>query len=534
MRQTPGGREELSIVASLSGLLRQRRVKTLVLALLLITGTGLLLYRAPALPVGLHQDEVSEAYEAYSLLQTGADRWGYHLPVYFVSWGSGQNVMQAYMTVPVIALIGLNRLSVRFIPLLCGVLTLPLFYLVLRRWCGEAKALVGLFFLAFSPWHIMFSRFGIENSPLSFFMMLGLFLFGRALQERRAWEIVVCLVPFACALYTYGIVVVVVPLLLVLLCLLDLPSIRSRSTAWTGAFSLFGLLALPCAFFVFKNYITKRDYTFERWLPFSVPLVPITRLSQVSTEKTHSTVPLSNLSFLRHGLADGVSWFMVHNVPPIQRIVALFALLGFVLQIVQVLRHRRFAEPFLPAFLACVPLLVLVPLNISRGMPLFLPLLGLAGIGCTWAFSKLRSDVLFVAAAAVCATFFVVPTVRFLHSYYGSEYAEEVTPTYQPDFPAALDQVRQRAAPGEPIFITDTIAINSVQVLYFTRTPPADYQRTGATYMHPDFGPYLFSRGTLAAARRPLVYLIRQTDAPVCAAPEQVRPSGQFLVGECR
>jgi hypothetical protein len=55
-------------------------------------------------------------------LKTGADRRGHHLPVYFVGWGSGQNVLQSYLDIPAVALFGLTPLGARIVPLIIGIL----------------------------------------------------------------------------------------------------------------------------------------------------------------------------------------------------------------------------------------------------------------------------------------------------------------------------------------------------------------------------------------------------------------------------
>jgi predicted membrane-bound mannosyltransferase len=284
----------------------------------------------------------------------------------------------------VVATLGLTRVSARFIPILCGLLTLPIFFLTLRRWYGETVALLGLFFLAFSPWHIMASRLGIENSPLPFFLLLGVYAFGRALDSESSWLIMPSLLPFVLALYTYGVVVVIIPFLIPLLMLVDPQAIRRSGRPWCGAVAIFCIGSLPIAFFTLKNYITKTNYSFERWLPFSVPLLPITRLSQVDAE-IGSSVIASNLRFFYTGLSSsGGNWWMVPGRLPIQLIVLIFAVVGIGLQIRNLVRSRRFSEPFLPWLIACIPICLLIPLNISRADALFLPLIALG------AFSFLR------------------------------------------------------------------------------------------------------------------------------------------------
>lgn len=51
-------------------------------------------------PCGFNQDEAFAGYEAFSLLNYGIDSAGYHNPCYFVSWGSGMNVLESYIAIP--------------------------------------------------------------------------------------------------------------------------------------------------------------------------------------------------------------------------------------------------------------------------------------------------------------------------------------------------------------------------------------------------------------------------------------------------
>ncbi|MGH2541274.1 MAG: hypothetical protein ACRDIB_00665, partial [Ardenticatenaceae bacterium] len=79
------------------------------------------------MPPGLNQDEVSIGYEAFSLLHFGIERNGFSFPAHLVSWGSGQNVLYAYLAMPFVAW-GLTPVTVRMAMLIVGLLTLPLVY----------------------------------------------------------------------------------------------------------------------------------------------------------------------------------------------------------------------------------------------------------------------------------------------------------------------------------------------------------------------------------------------------------------------
>ncbi|MBR5280514.1 MAG: hypothetical protein IKU26_06080, partial [Clostridia bacterium] len=67
--------------------------------LILLLGIFLRVYQFGTLPIGLNQDEAFAGYEAFSLAHYGVDSAGYHNPVYFVSWGSGMNVLESYLAI---------------------------------------------------------------------------------------------------------------------------------------------------------------------------------------------------------------------------------------------------------------------------------------------------------------------------------------------------------------------------------------------------------------------------------------------------
>lgn len=511
----------------------RRRWTIGILALFFLLGGFLRLYRFPEVPAGLQQDEMSEAYESYSLLHTGADRWGNKWPVYFLGWGSGQNVMQSYLTIPVVAVLGLTKVSARFIPLLCGLLTLPLIFMAVRRWHGDVAALVALLFLAVAPWSVMIARNGIENVELPFFLLLGIFTFGVALSARSTWVILVSLLPLAGALYCYGSVVVAMPGLLLFLSALGFDSIRRRIRAWRGALAIFVFFSLPIGLFVVKNYITKKNYGFERWLPFSVPILPITRLSQAREELAGDTLLHHNLRFIHHGFVDGVSWFQVSGVHPLPRIVLGLAAVGITVQIWRTVWRRRLQDPFVPWILCCAPLFFLFPLNISRAIALFLPLLAMAGVGFAAVFEASRARAYRVAVAAICAVLLAKPTVHFLRSYFGGEYSAEIAPTFYPELPEALEKIQEIGGPAAPIYVSDTILLNYVDTLFYLKTDPRAFRQSGATWDHPDFGRFRFSRATAMAAGRPLAFVLAHHEPSPCEEPEDMEKVGNLWLGEC-
>src|SRR5437588_6638755 len=130
-------------------------------------------YQFVSLPAGLHPDEVSAAYETYSLLLHGTDLWGNRFPIYFSTGGPGLNVLLSYLNIPFIKVFGLTAFGQRFSSVLLSMLTIVIFYAFIKRWYGARTALIAVFLLGTSPWHIMLSRWSLDTNLLPCFLLLG-------------------------------------------------------------------------------------------------------------------------------------------------------------------------------------------------------------------------------------------------------------------------------------------------------------------------------------------------------------------------
>lgn len=82
-------------------------------------------------------------------------------------------------------LYGVSDWSARLVPALIGVVTLPLIYFPTRRLFGPAAALLAVFLLALSPWHLYWSQNARFYTALLLFYTLGVFAFYRWLETDR-------------------------------------------------------------------------------------------------------------------------------------------------------------------------------------------------------------------------------------------------------------------------------------------------------------------------------------------------------------
>src|SRR3989344_39379 len=103
------------------------------LGLILILSIFFRVWKLNIVPIELFGDELDVGLQAYSILTTGNDYLGNRLPVMFHSFSEYRYPMQLYMDVPFIFIFGLNQIGVRAVPVLMGLLTLVLTFLLLKH-----------------------------------------------------------------------------------------------------------------------------------------------------------------------------------------------------------------------------------------------------------------------------------------------------------------------------------------------------------------------------------------------------------------
>ena len=230
-----------------------KRFRIFLFTLILLVGILVRLVGLGAQPAGTDQDEAMAAYQAYTTLTEGIDLHGYHNPVYFEAWGNGMNALEIYLMIPMIQIFGLTDFAIRLPQAILACLTLPVFYLLLKRVFDEKTGMIGLFLLAINPWHIMMSRWALESNLAPAFLLFGLFFFILALEKHPAYYLLSALFYGLC-LYTYALMWIVVPVSLLLQIVYALVTRRARITWYTTGFVVIcGLMALPLVLLVVVN-----------------------------------------------------------------------------------------------------------------------------------------------------------------------------------------------------------------------------------------------------------------------------------------
>jgi len=207
--------------------------KFLLLAIVLLAAF-LRFYQLGSNPPSLTWDETAWGYNAYSLGIDARDEFNRFLPYdYLESFGDFKPPMYAYLDIVPVKLFGLNEFATRFPSAFFGVLTVLITYFLVKRifpsskqfsiFPGLAKrsgagnfqfsiAEMSAFLLAISPWHILLSRAAFEANIATFFIVTGVWLFLKGIQDKKIF-LVLSFIVFVLSMYSFNTTRIVAPLI---------------------------------------------------------------------------------------------------------------------------------------------------------------------------------------------------------------------------------------------------------------------------------------------------------------------------------
>lgn len=229
------------------------------------------------IPGGVNQDEAYAGYEAYSILHYGMDSHGYKNPVYFMSWGSGMNVLYSYLSIPFIAMFGLNNFSIRIVQVISSLLLLVFSYKFVKRISGIKYAMWTLFLLTISPWRILMSRWGLESNLAPTFIIIAWYFMVKVIDNKK--YLICAFIFYGLSLYCYATLWIVVPIMIAgqVLYLWKYKKIRFDVTFLLAVLLLL-MMAFPLMLFVLVQYGVIPEI---RTRMFSIPLLSGFRGSEI-------------------------------------------------------------------------------------------------------------------------------------------------------------------------------------------------------------------------------------------------------------
>lgn len=467
--------------------LKKNEIKLALVIILL--GALLRLAGLDSLPLGFNQDEASAGYDAWAILNYGIDRNGNSLPLLLEAWGSGQNALYSYISMPFIAVFGLSVWSFRLPGALVGVATLAVFWLFARKCRGSLFGLAALLFLALNPWHIMASRWALESNLLPFFLLLGVYL--TAVSSEKPWALVGAAASLGLSLYAYGTAFFFLPLYLILAVLWLYGGKALRPKSFLTALAVFIIIALPITLCQLVNVISPGKNM--SILGFTLPA--LTEGRQMATS-VFGGGGLSS-AFDNFGALLRILWKqsdgLPYNAVSPGGIFYIFGLPLFILGLIFAIKERKTSNCELPMLIAlCSAFLCsfLIEVNINRINMIWLPIIYFSSLGFYFVTKKLKA-------------YGIIPPVLLLVCFamFFSSYVKTFKTGGYPGYFPGLEESIEYAETLDTlsVFVTDTVNQPYIFVLFYTQTPPqefidtVDYINPGGAFEHVrSFGKYLF------------------------------------------
>lgn len=466
------------------------RIIRLFVLIAVCLGVFARLYAFSGNPPGLNQDEASIGYESWSLANHGLDRNGVSWPVQFISWGDGQNVLYAWLAMPLIKLFGLSITTTRLPMLISGLATLPLVYRIGSGLFGPMAGLGALLFVALSPWHIMLSRWALESNILPFVFVAGLAWVATMHTVRPAHWFAACAC-WALCLYAYGTAYLSIPIFAAgaVLILLGARALSVRTAAL--GLVIFALVALPIVLYVAVNALDRDSIVFAG---VTIPHMPAT--ARFASQLNLADALRENPPLLAAMLASGSDGYAYNSALPYGILYSpTFLVLAIPLIIVSVvfaLSRRWQIQRVLIALwvIACLPTGLVQTPNINRTNLMLLGLVVAAGI-LIGLLEQRRKGVMIVFAAAS-----LIGCSLFLRDYVTVQ-RDRIAPGFFDGLVPALELAQSKTAGS--ICVTGNVNMPYIYALFTEQTAPRTFQdtvkyasETSRTGFVASFGRYTF------------------------------------------
>ena len=220
--------------------------KFLVLVLFFITVTSRFLI-LDKVPPSLSNDEISIAYDSYSILHTGRDEHNNFMPASFQSHNTYKAPFYIYAATITNYFLGNSEYSVRLPSAIFGSLTVFLLgYLVFFLSKSVNLSLITAYILALSPWHIYSSRMALESNAAIFLLLTALLFLFKVIKSKNNFYLFLSMGFFALSIWAYHTEWLLTPLLMLFLVIYYRKSYKVNSF-FILAILFFGVLIFPIA-----------------------------------------------------------------------------------------------------------------------------------------------------------------------------------------------------------------------------------------------------------------------------------------------
>ncbi|QQG42220.1 MAG: glycosyltransferase family 39 protein [Candidatus Woesebacteria bacterium] len=205
-----------------------KKLSLLFLALIVILGSILRFYKLDQIPPSLNWDEVAAGYNAWTIVNWGADEYGAKFPLVFRSFGDDKHPVHIYLTALVYKAFGISDYNTRASSAAVGVLSIVAIYLLAKiLFKSEVAGLFAALFMSTSPYAIHYSRGLWEANFAVFFFLAGCAIFYLGLTKAK-WLVPFSFLFWGISIFAYQAAEIVVPPIVFLLCLIHVKEFLSN------------------------------------------------------------------------------------------------------------------------------------------------------------------------------------------------------------------------------------------------------------------------------------------------------------------
>jgi hypothetical protein len=213
------------------------------------------LWMLGSVPPGFYIDEGTFAYNAYCILETGADEYGTPYPLFFRGIENYGDPVLIYSIVPAVKLFGLTKAAARLPSALYFIGASIAFVFLSYEYCHDKwVALTGGVLFSFMPWTFNFSRTANGGyTPMLLGTILGWWLLMVAVRK-ESWRLAVLAgMAWAFAMYTYFIGRPITALLIICFLAAFAPVVRSRWKVFAVFLGSLVLSTFPMMIGIWRN-----------------------------------------------------------------------------------------------------------------------------------------------------------------------------------------------------------------------------------------------------------------------------------------
>ncbi len=472
-------------------------MKKLFIRLIILLAFVLRFYRLSDYPA-LNADEAAIGYNAYSLIETGKDEHGNPWPVHFQSFNDYKPGLYFYLVLPFVKVLGLTELAVRIPGALIGVLTVLVLYLLVKElFKNERLALLSSLFLAISPWHLHFSRGGWEVNVATFLIVLGVWLFLKALEKPKYYLFSV--ISLAFSLYVYHAARIIVPLLGIGLLVIYWRQIKKHTKTLLVAAALGVVLLFPLVRDFTKEAVVSR----AAGVGLFADTGPLARINEQRGEHSDFqglSARLLHNKAINYGLAFAQNWaehfwgeFLFLSGDDIQRnkvpetgAFYLTELIFIAIGLLTIAKNSKNWSPIL-WWLVVAPLAAALTFqspHALRAQNMAIPLTVVSAYGLTTVFSWTKKNRIFL--------YFVTLIIfwgfaRYLHMYY-VHMAKEYPFSSQYGVKELVAYVAENQDKYQKIWVSDRYDQPYILFLFYSKFSPEKFQSAHSLTARDRFG----------------------------------------------